>query len=155
MLYSCGTNYHSKTYTYPLCINQEKDTSFVLNETTTYLNEKNFGQLNVLFLDKDKREPISYAIISIFSINNDLHYSSISDSSGIAEFQLQDGKYVMQFQAPGKMGIRDTIRIQQNQLKEFTVLLGKANAVIDIIYTSEKRLSKRELKKIKRELENE
>jgi hypothetical protein len=147
---SCSTT--KGPYTYEVCVRQAADTSYIVKNEMIGIADTTTAFLKGLIIDKDSKELLGFANVSLTDTTTNKIYGQSTDSLGQFSITLPADNYILRINYVGYQSIKQEIELGTGEIREMNVELGQGDAFVTYEIKSEKKLNRRQLNKKAEEL---
>ncbi len=139
-------------YTYEICVQQDSETSEVIKNEIIGVADTTVAFLSGQVIDKETKEPLLYANVSLTDRNSKKVYGIATNKNGEYEIIAPAGNYLFVINYVGYSDLTEKIIIGTGELRKIEVQLGQGGAFVTYEIKSDKKLNKRQLNKKAEEL---
>ena len=147
---SCSTM--KGPYAYEICVRQEADTSLILKNEMIGIADTTTAFFQGQIIDKDTKELLGFANVSLTDTTTNKIYGQATDSMGQFSITLPADNYILRINYVGYQSIKQEVELGIGEIREMNVELGQGDAFVTYEVTSDKKLSRRQLRKKAEEL---
>lgn len=149
-LLSCSTA--KEPYTYEICVAQEADSSLVISDELIGIADTTIAVLSGQVFDLDTKETLHFARVILREAETDKSYGQITDSLGRFAITVPANDYKFEVRCVGYSSINKDLTLGIGEMREMKIELGQGGSYVTYGIESEKRLSKRQIRKKAEEL---
>ncbi len=149
-LISCSTA--KGPYSYAICVAQEADSSLFISDELIGIADTTVAVLSGQVFDLDTKETLHFARVILKEAETDKSYGQITDSLGRFVITVPANEYEFEVRFIGRSSIKKDLTLGTGEMREVKIELGQGGSYVTYGIESEKRLSKRQIRKKAEEL---
>lgn len=134
-------------YTYEICVEQEAKPSQIAKNEVIGKAGINKALLEGQIIEKDSKELLEFVNVSLTDTSTNKIYGQASDSIGEFSFFVPPGNYILRINFVGFQSIKENLKIEIGDVRELKIELVQGDAFVTYEIKSDKKLSKRQLRK--------
>lgn len=151
--FSCSTK--KGPYTYEVCVIEKADSSFILKNEVLGIADTTIAFFYGRILDIESKEPIAYANVILTNTKEELIYGQITDSLGNYSISAIATDYEFSVKCVGYTSFKKNIIFSTGEIRLIKVGLGYGSRYVTYEVQGNEKLSRKQYKKRRQELENE
>lgn len=140
-------------YTYEICVRQEADSSLIVKNEMIGIADTTAAFFKGQIVDKDTKELLGFANISLTNTTTNKIYGQSTDSLGQFSIALPAENFILRISYVGYQSIKQEIALSKGEIRKLNVELGHGEAFVTYEIKSDNNLNSRRLSKRVQELQ--